>query len=101
MCIDEYLHTTEDGDSYGVFKLSPRECGRLMNIQEKDIDSMLSVNSASQCYKQIGNSIVVSVLMAIFSQLHIAGVKPWNDMTDEERYKAILNGCVINENMEN
>ena len=70
---------------YGVFKLSPRECGRLMAVKDSDIDKMLAVNSKSQCYKQFGNSIVVTVLMAIFSQLNIKGVKPWNDMTEEER----------------
>lgn len=70
---------------FGVFKLTPRECGRLMGVRDQDIDKMFSVNSNSQCYKQFGNSIVVPVLMAIFSQLNIKGVTPWNDLTQDQR----------------
>ena len=70
---------------YGVFKLSPRECLRLMSVKDSDTDKILATVSKSQAYKQAGNSIVVSVLMAIFSQLNIKGVKMWNDMSEEER----------------
>ncbi len=70
---------------YGVFKLSARECLRLMSVKDSDTDKILATVSKSQAYKQAGNSIVVSVLMAIFSQLNIKGVKMWNDMTEEER----------------
>ena len=70
---------------YGVFKLSPREVGRLMGVKDSDIDKMLAVNSKSRCYMGFGNSIVTTVLMAIFSQLNIKGIKPWNDMTEDER----------------
>ena len=87
--IEDYLYTAKDGERYGIFKLSPRECLRLMDVREEDIDKMLSVNSNSQCYKQAGNSIVVSVLTAIFSQLKIQGIKSWNERTLEER-KALL-----------
>lgn len=83
--IEDYLYTAKDGNSYGIFKLSPRECGRLMGCSDADVSKMLAVNSNSQCYKQFGNSIVVPVLMAIFSQLHINGVTPWNDLTPDER----------------
>ena len=82
--IDDYLYK-----DYGVFKLSPRECGRVMGVRDEDIDRMMEVNSNTQCYKQFGNSIVTSVLMGLFSQLNIQGVKSWNDMTDEERYTMI------------
>lgn len=88
--IDDYLYK-----DFGVFKLTERECLRLMNVRDGDIDKMLKVNSKSQCYKQAGNSIVVSVLMAIFSQLNIKGVKPWNEMTDEERNELIYKGCDV------
>ena len=80
----DYLIEAQDGDLYGIFKLSPRECGRLMGVKDSDIDKMLAVNSNSQCYKQYGNSIIVPVLCAIFSQLHIKGVKPWNERTMDE-----------------
>lgn len=82
--IEEYLYK-----DFGVFKLTPRECGRLMGVRDNDIDKMFSVNSNSQCYKQFGNSIVVPVLMAIFSQLNIKGVTPWNEMNQEEREQLI------------
>lgn len=67
--LEDYLYTAKDGEQYGIFKLSPRECGRLMDVSDEDITKMLAVNSASQCYKQFGNSIVVNVLVAIFGQL--------------------------------
>lgn len=70
---------------FGVFKLSPRECGRLMGVTDRDIDKMEEVCSPTQRYKQYGNSIVVPVLMAIFSQLGLPGVKKWNDLSEEER----------------
>ena len=90
--VEDYLYHAKDGEQYGIFKLSPRECCRLMNFRDADIDQMLSVNSNSQVYKQAGNSIVVSVLVALFSQLNIKGVKPWNQMTDAERYEIIKPG---------
>ena len=58
---------------YRIRKLTPKECYRLMDVKEEDADTMLAVNSQTQCYKQAGNSIVVSVLCAIFSQLNIQG----------------------------
>ena len=67
--VEDYLYHAKDGNDYGIFKLSPRECGRLMDVSDDDIDKMLSVNSNSQCYKQFGNSIVVNVLVAIIGQL--------------------------------
>lgn len=82
--IEDYLYK-----DFGVFKLTPRECGRLMGVNDQDIDKMFSVNSNSQCYKQFGNSIVVPVLMGIFSQLGIKGVRKWNEMSEEEREQLI------------
>lgn len=80
---------------YRIRKLTPRECGRLMNVEESAINAMLATESNSQCYKAFGNSIVVSCLCGIFSQLGIAGVKKWNDMTDDERYCLIHKGTVL------
>lgn len=74
---------------YRIRRLTPTECGRLMNFTEPDIQKMLSVNSNSAVYKQCGNSIVVSCLMALFSQLNIKGVTPWNQMSDDDKYKLI------------
>ena len=95
--LEERVEQIEDYlvNGFGIFKLSPREALRLMNVEETDIDKMMAVNSKTQCYKQAGNSIVVAVLMAIFSQLNIKGVTPWNELTDDERYKLIYKGCEV------
>ena len=70
---------------YRIRKLTPKECWRLMGYNDVDFDKALSVNSNTQLYKQAGNAIVKQVLMAIFSQLNIKGVKAWNDMTETEK----------------
>lgn len=67
---------------YRIRKLTPRECWRLMGYSDSDFDRASRVNSNSQLYKQAGNAIVKQVLMAIFSQLNIPGVKPWNSESD-------------------
>lgn len=72
---------------YRIRKLTPKECWRLMDIAGPDdeyYNRAELVNSRSQLYKQAGNGIVRSVLMGIFSQLDIAGIRKWNDMSDEE-----------------
>lgn len=61
----------KDETYYRIRKLTPRECFRLMGVNDEDIDKMISVNSNAQCYKQAGNSIVVSVLEAIFTRMFI------------------------------
>lgn len=63
---------TEDGRKAWVRirKLTPRECGRLMDVDEEYLDKMLSgIISDSQCYKCFGNSIVVSCMEGIFYNL--------------------------------
>lgn len=67
--VEDYLYHAKDGECYGIFKLSPRECLRLMDVSDKDIDKMATVNSNTQLYKTAGNSIVVNVLVAILGQL--------------------------------
>ena len=76
---------------YRIRKLTAKECYRLMDVEEKNADKMLSINSQTQCYKQAGNSIVVSVLCAVFSQLNIQGIKPWNERTLKEKYDLVAN----------
>ena len=84
--------TTQGGENinyvetvYRIRKLTPKECWRLMGYNDVDFDKVSSVNSNTQLYKQAGNAIVKQVLMAIFSQLNIKGVKAWNDMTETEK----------------
>lgn len=65
---------------FRIRKLTPRECWRLMGYTDDDFDKAAAVNSNTQLYKQAGNAIVKQVLMAIFSQMNIKGVKPWNEV---------------------
>lgn len=75
-----------------IRKLTPRECYRLMGVSENQIDKMLAAESNSQNYKAAGNSIVVPVLMALFTQLGIKGIPRWNEMSLEEKRKLIYKG---------
>lgn len=50
-----------------------------MGYTDADYDNAKKVNSNTQLYKQAGNAIVKQVLMAIFSQMNIKGVQPWNE----------------------
>lgn len=54
---------------YRIRKLTPRECYRLMGISDEDYNKAAEVSSATQLYKQAGNSICVNVLVAIFGQI--------------------------------
>lgn len=76
--------------SYAIRKLTPKECFRLMGVRDDVISTMQSSNSqaterlpswngkgkpedmaisASQQYKQAGNSIVVDVLVGIIENV--------------------------------
>lgn len=55
---------------YKIRKLTPRECGRLMGVDDPDIDKMLSCKlSDNALYKMYGNSIVVNVLEKLFDKM--------------------------------
>lgn len=55
---------------YRIRKLTPRECFRLMDVCESDIDKIQASGvSESQQYKMAGNSIVVSVMALCFKNL--------------------------------
>ena len=83
--------------SYAIRKLTPFECFRLMGVRDQVIHTMQSSNaqaqervpgfkgkgkpddmaiSASQQYKQAGNSIVVDVLASIYESLWYPKPKP-------------------------
>jgi DNA (cytosine-5)-methyltransferase 1 len=65
-------HDASVVEGYRIRKLTPRECFRLMGVNEKDIDTIQAAGiSPSQQYKLAGNSIVVDVLAAIFYKLFI------------------------------
>ena len=52
-----------------IRKLTPKECWRLMGFDDADFEKAEKVNSNTQLYKQVGNSIVVNVLEAILNNL--------------------------------
>ena len=62
---DNYLFQSD----FRIRKLTPKECWRLMGIDDECFDKAQQVNSNSQLYKQAGNGIVVDVLYYIFKQL--------------------------------
>lgn len=78
---------------YRIRKLTPREVWRLMGYTDADFEKAASQVSNTQLYKTAGNAIVKQVLMAIFSQMGIKGVKRWNDMSIEER-KTLVRGSI-------
>lgn len=93
ICKIEEIKDLETKYRYRIRKLTPCECWRLMDIAGKNDENFKkaeSVNSNTQLYKEAGNGIVRSVLMGIFSQLGIRGIKKWNDMTDDEIDKMIF-----------
>ena len=63
-----------------IRKLTPKECWRLMGFDDEDFCKAEAVNSNSQLYKQAGNSIVVDVLEAIFTNL-----KPYLSESEVEK----------------
>lgn len=62
---------------YRIRKLTPRECFRLMDVKESDIDKIQSAGvSESQQYKCAGNSIVVACMFHIFENLLVKNETP-------------------------
>lgn len=55
-----------------IRKLTPRECFRLMNVEEPDIDKIQAsgVSNSAQ-YKLAGNSVVVACMYHIFDKMFI------------------------------
>lgn len=51
-----------------IRRMTPRECFRLMGVLDEDSNKLTC--SDTQKYKQAGNSIVTTCLMAIYSQLY-------------------------------
>ena len=59
-------------EDYKIRKLTPLECWRLMGFSDNDYYAAKSVGTSNaQLYKQAGNSIVVTVLEAIFRNLFL------------------------------
>ena len=75
-CVDT-CHTggikeTYSSNDFRIRKLTPRECFRLMGMNDDDIDKIQQSGiSNTQQYKMAGNSIVVDVLEGIFRNLFL------------------------------
>lgn len=55
--------------SYRVRKLTERECFKLMGVKVEDFSKIRRNQSKSSCYHLAGDSIVSTVLMALFGQM--------------------------------
>lgn len=71
-CIASTITTTNVGKTLlkdlRIRRLTPKECFRLMGVKPSDYSKITC--SDTQKYKQAGNSIVTTCLMAIYSQLY-------------------------------
>lgn len=82
--IDSIINMPEElrGKKFRIRKLTPRECFRLMGVDDKDIDTMQAAGiSQGGQYKLAGNSIVVDVLFHIFRRMFIDTEEPDFDGT--------------------
>lgn len=71
-----------DGRQYRIRKLTPRECFRLMGVDDNDIDKIQAAGiSNSQQYKMAGNSIVVDVLYHLFRKMFCETANEQQQMT--------------------
>lgn len=62
----------KEGSRYRIRKLTPTECFRLMDVEDKDIEKMKSAGIAkTNLYKLAGNSICVACMFHIFRKLFI------------------------------
>ena len=52
-----------------VRKLTPRECFRLMGVKDEDYERLAENQSKSSLYHLAGDSIITSVLMALFGEM--------------------------------
>ena len=60
------------GKKFRIRKLTPRECFRLMDVDDADIDKIQASGlSNSAQYKLAGNSIVVNVLYHLFRKMFV------------------------------
>ena len=79
-CSDVGVVVMKDGKC-NIRKLAPLECYRLMGFDDEDFHKDEKVNSNTQLYKQVGNSIVVDVLYYIFKEFFC--------MTTQEKLKEV------------
>ena len=67
-----YLPPELEGKKFRIRKLTPKECFRLMDVEENDIYTIQATGlSNSAQYRLAGNSIVVSVLYHLFRKAFV------------------------------
>ena len=70
--MDKGCLVDSEGRKYRIRKLTPRECFRLMDVKDEDIDKIQQAGIAkTNLYKLAGNSIVVSCMFHLFRKLFI------------------------------
>lgn len=70
--MEEGCLVDKEGHRYRIRKLTPTECFRLMDVEDKDIEKIKSAGIAkTNLYKLAGNSIVVSCMFHLFRKLFI------------------------------
>lgn len=84
----EDKETTLDGYSFDIRKLTPRECLRLMDVDDRHIDTLIGARetmrngkerqaiSNSALYRLAGNSIVVNCMTLMFENLFYPQTEP-------------------------
>lgn len=55
--------------NYRIRKLTPKECWRLMGVKDEDFERVARNQSNSSLYHLAGDSIITTVLMAIFGEM--------------------------------
>ncbi len=69
-----YKNAMAANQKYRIRKLTPRECFRLMDVSDDDIDKIQSTGLSDNAqYELAGNSIVVNCLYLIFRNMFIPG----------------------------
>jgi site-specific DNA-cytosine methylase len=68
---EKILELQSDNIKWRIRKLTPKCCWRLMGFTDEDHDRAAKYTSASARYKQAGNSIITSCLIALMSSLFI------------------------------
>lgn len=74
LCTPEATKSCQQGvvTNYRIRKLTPRECLRLMGVEEKDIETLLNAGlSNTRLYALAGNSIVVDNLYHILRTMFV------------------------------
>jgi len=62
----------EKNKHWRIRKLTPRECGRLQDVDDNDIDKMIAAGiPKTQLYKLFGNSITIAPMYGIFRKMFV------------------------------